>query len=357
MSEELVKLEGICKHFGSVVAVDNVNLSVGKGEFLVLLGSSGSGKTTILSMMGGFTVPTSGKVLIDGIDVTDTPATNRPTVTVFQDYALFPHMSVLENVGFGLAMRKIPKAERIKRANESLETVGLKGFGKRRIRQLSGGQRQRVALARAIAVKPAVLLLDEPLGALDLKIRKQMQEELVHLQKNLNATFVHVTHDQEEAMSIADNIALINHGRIEDYGPPERIYLRPNTLFTANFMGESNTFEAEVTKCESGRIDVETQFGKHNLPGEYAPGTKLHVVLRPEQIKLTADDIPGQAISLGAAKTIEIVFQGTHKLCYARCGQALEQTFLLRVEPNNTIQEGDMLSMFADDRDIILLQE
>src|SRR5690606_23935988 len=200
----------------------------------------GSGKTTILSMLGGFTAPSEGRVVIAGEDVTDLPPAKRPTATVFQDYALFPHMSVRSNVAFGLAMRRVAKAERSRRAEEMLRLVGLAGFGGRGIHQLSGGQRQRVALARAMAVAPKVLLLDEPLGALDLSLRRQMQEELVRLQKRLGTTFVHVTHDQEEAMSIADTVVVMNQGRIEDMGPPSRVYLRPASLFAATFMGESN---------------------------------------------------------------------------------------------------------------------
>ena len=223
MTNTLVELKSIRKTFGNVVAVDSVNLSISRGEFVVLLGPSGSGKTTILSMLGGFMTPSAGQILIEGVDVTQVPPALRPTVTVFQDYALFPHMSVASNVGFGLAMRKVPKDERIRRAAESLRLVGLEGFGDRSIDQLSGGQRQRVALARAIAVEPSVLLLDEPLGALDLNLRRQMQEELVRIQKQLGTTFVHVTHDQDEAMSIADTIVVLNQGKIEDNGSPDRI--------------------------------------------------------------------------------------------------------------------------------------
>lgn len=357
MSEELVRLEGITKSYGSVIAIDSINLTVNKGEYLVLLGPSGSGKTTILSTMGGFIVPTSGKVYIAGEDVTTKAAAFRPTVTVFQDYALFPHMTVLENVSFGLAMKKVPKQERIKRAQESLETVGLKGFGSRKIHQLSGGQRQRVALARAISVEPAVLLLDEPLGALDLKIRHQMQEELVQLQKNLHATFVHVTHDQNEAMSIADNIALINEGRIEDYGPPERVYLRPGTLFAARFMGESNIIEASVLSSTDGQITVDSQFGRLQFLGQYEHGTELHIVFRPEQIKLTAEEFPDRAIFLGEAKVAEIVFQGTHKLCRVHCNQESNKEMLLRLPPNHGVQKDDMLSMHADRMDAVLLTD
>ncbi|MEX0697453.1 MAG: ABC transporter ATP-binding protein, partial [Dongiaceae bacterium] len=253
MAEALVELIGLGKRYDGAVAVEGVDLSIAPGEYVVLLGPSGSGKTTILSMLGGFVPPSAGRVRIGGVDVTALPPARRPTATVFQDYALFPHMSVGANVGFGLRMRKVAKAERRRRAEDVLRLVGLEGFGARAVHNLSGGQRQRVALARAIAVAPAVLLLDEPLGALDLTLRRQMQGELVRIQKRLGTSFVHVTHDQEEAMSIADTIVLLNRGRIEDSGPPDRIYLRPASVFAATFMGDSNILAGRVVAAAAGR--------------------------------------------------------------------------------------------------------
>lgn len=353
----LVRLEGVSRFYGNVAAADNINLDIAQGEFLVLLGPSGSGKTTILSMIGGFVLPSAGKVFIRGKEMTHTPPAFRPTVTVFQDYALFPHMTVLDNVSFGLAMRKVPKNDRIKRAEESLETVGLKGFGARNIDQLSGGQRQRVALARALTVEPAVLLLDEPLGALDLKIRQQMQIELVHLQKNLNATFVHVTHDQEEAMSIADNIALINSGKIEDYGPPERIYLRPATLFAARFMGESNIIPAKVLARQGSRVTLKTRFGEFNLLGDFEPDSTCNLVLRPEQIKVGKEAVSGKAIVLGESKVTDVTFQGAHKVVHVCAGEDLDIDLQLRVPPDLGIAEGDMLNLHALESDGVLLSD
>lgn len=356
MTDKLVELKNISKHYGDVKAVDNIDLTVSRGEFLVLLGPSGSGKTTILSMMGGFTVPTNGQLIIDGEDVTETPPAMRPTVTVFQDYALFPHMTVRENVSFGLAMRKIPKVPRRKRADEALETVGLSGFGDRGVHQLSGGQRQRVALARAIAVEPAVLLLDEPLGALDLKIRRQMQEELVTLQKSLSATFVHVTHDQEEAMSIADNIALINNGHIEDYGPPDRIYLRPATLFAAKFMGDSNIFEGQITAVNGDRVHVDTKMGSITVLGKASEGSNIHISLRPEQIRLGEASADG-LVDLGNVTIKDVIFQGTHRLCHAHNTQEPGVDLLLRLPQEHAVKSGDTMSIHARETDVVLLKD
>ena len=274
MAEALVSLRGISKSYEDVAAVSQIDLDIAAGEFVVLLGPSGSGKTTVLSMIGGFTVPTTGKLFIDGMDVTDMPPARRPTATVFQDYALFPHMSVRANVGFGLAMRKVPKDERNRRADKVLRLVGLEGYGGRGIHQLSGGQRQRVAVARAIAVEPKVLLLDEPLGALDLALRRQMQEELVRIQKSVGTTFVHVTHDQEEAMSIADRIVVMNKGRIEDIGPPSRIYLRPATRFAATFMGESNILAGEAVEAAGECTWIKTAAGTLPVPCRAATGER-----------------------------------------------------------------------------------
>ncbi len=357
--EPLVILDSVTKTFGEVVAVDQVSLNIAPGEFLVLLGPSGSGKTTLLSMLGGFITPTAGKILIRGEDVTHLPPATRPTVTVFQDYALFPHMSVSDNIGFGLVMRKIPKRERLRRIAEALEKVGLTGFGERGIHQLSGGQRQRVALARAIAVEPTVLLLDEPLGALDLKIRQKMQEELVHLQKNLHATFVHVTHDQDEAMSIADNIALVSHGKIEDYGSPERIYLRPATLFTARFMGETNIIEVQPTAAsDSEKLIVDSPLGQLELPHADMDSRASHnIALRPEQIKLSAGGLTEDDLALGNAKVIEVVFQGAHRLCRAMGGKAMDTELLIKVAPDYQVAAGDMLALQVRKTDAVLLSK
>jgi len=240
-----IRLTGLRKTYGDVVAVDSVDLEIARGEFFTLLGPSGSGKTTTLRMIAGFEIPTAGTVELAGKDVSRLPPYDRPVNTVFQDYALFPHMTVQENVAYGLMVKKVPKAERLKRASEALSISRLDGYGDRKPAQLSGGQRQRVALARAIVNKPQVLLLDEPLGALDLKLRQEMQIELKRIQREVGITFVYVTHDQEEALTMSDRVAIFNHGRIEQIGPPAEVYEHPISEFIAGFVGVSNVIERD----------------------------------------------------------------------------------------------------------------
>jgi putative spermidine/putrescine transport system ATP-binding protein len=240
-----VEVVGARKSYGEVVAVDDVDLQVGAGEFFILLGPSGSGKTTTLRLIAGFERPDAGRVSLAGVDITDRPPYARDVNTVFQDYALFPHMTVADNVGYGLRVKRTGRAERSQAVEEVLATVRLEGYGKRKPIQLSGGQRQRVALARAIVNRPRVLLLDEPLGALDLKLRQEMQVFLKSLQRDLGMTFVYVTHDQEEALTMSDRIAVFNHGRIEQVGEPAEVYDRPASEFVAGFVGTSNIVERD----------------------------------------------------------------------------------------------------------------
>ncbi|HEX6103494.1 MAG TPA: ABC transporter ATP-binding protein [Alphaproteobacteria bacterium] len=352
MAEPFLSLDRVSKSYGETVAVTEIDLSIRRGEFVVLLGPSGSGKTTLLSVLGGFVEPTGGRVLLDGEDVTHLPPARRPTATVFQDYALFPHMSVLGNVAFGLAMRKVPAEERRRRGEAMLERVGLDGFGRRRIHELSGGQRQRVALARAIAVEPKLLLLDEPLGALDLALRRQMQEELVRLQKQLGTTFVHVTHDQEEAMSIADRVVVMNHGRIEDEGPPDRVYLKPATLFAATFMGESNILSGTVRRRLGEGVLVDTALGALPIAALADPGERVSLSLRPEHIALERP--PGEAIGLGSATIGEMVFQGTHLRLRAQTDSGLE--LLLRAPAGLRLVPGMSVPLHAEADRIVLLR-
>jgi putative spermidine/putrescine transport system ATP-binding protein len=240
-----IRLAGLVKHYDAVPAVDGVDLDIARGEFFTLLGPSGSGKTTTLRLIAGFELPDSGRVELAGVDVSSRPPYARDVNTVFQDYALFPHMNVLENVAYGLRVRRVPRPERARRAAEALEMVRLGGLGARKPSQLSGGQRQRVALARAIVNRPKVLLLDEPLGALDLKLRQEMQSELKRIQGEVGITFVYVTHDQEEALTMSDRMAVFNRGRIEQVGAPADVYEHPTNEFVAGFVGVSNVLERD----------------------------------------------------------------------------------------------------------------
>ena len=277
-----VRLEGVVKRFDDVVAVDGISVEIPRGSFFALLGPSGCGKTTTLRMIGGFEEPTDGRILLGDQDVVGLPPYKRDVNTVFQSYALFPHMSIEDNVAFGLERKGVAKAERSGRVAEILELVGLGGYGKRKPKQLSGGQQQRVALARALVNHPRVLLLDEPLGALDLKLRKQMQLELKRIQHEVGLTFVHVTHDQEEAMTMADQIAVMNGGRIEQLGPPQELYERPATAFVAGFLGVSNLLPGTVDgpgviRLDSGELIRASVNGRS---GRVAAG------VRPEKITL-----------------------------------------------------------------------
>jgi spermidine/putrescine transport system ATP-binding protein len=312
--DAVVVLEDVVKRFGAVVAVDRLNLKIRRGEFFSMLGPSGCGKTTTLRMIGGFEAPTEGMVRLDGQDVTDLPAYRRDVNTVFQSYGLFPHLSVYDNVAFGLRRHHVPSKEVERRVTEALELVSLAGYGKRRRAQLSGGQQQRVALARALVNRPRVLLLDEPLGALDLKLRKQMQLELKRIQKEVGITFVFVTHDQEEAMTISDRIAVMNQGRIEQLGPPEEVYERPATEFVAEFLGASNLLDGVYRGSHDGFGHVELESGARiRIPegSERRNGERLRVGVRPEKIHVLTAGIelsPTQNVVAGSLRSA--VFAG-----------------------------------------------
>jgi len=289
-----VRLDRVTKDFGETVAVDDVSLDIPEGEFFSLLGPSGCGKTTTLRMIGGFEEPTRGTIYLKGRDVTDLPPYKRDVNTVFQSYALFPHLNVYENIAFGLRRRKVPKHEIDARVKEAMKLVDLVGFEKRRPSQMSGGQQQRVALARALVNRPKVLLLDEPLGALDLKLRKQMQLELKRIQSEVGITFIYVTHDQEEAMTMSDRLAVMRQGRIEQIGPPEEVYENPQTEFVASFLGASNMLEGELKESANGVATVLTTGGNVvHLPAERAPfrvGSTVKVGVRPEKVHIAVDD-------------------------------------------------------------------
>jgi spermidine/putrescine transport system ATP-binding protein len=350
----MVEIEGISKNFGRTVALSDINLSIEEGKFFALVGPSGSGKTTLLHILGGFIQPSTGRVFIAGQDVSNQPPAKRPTTSMFQDYALFPHMSVGANVGFGLQMKKVPKSQRQSRVKDALDMVGLSGMSARRIHQLSGGQKQRVALARALVVQPKVLLLDEPLGALDLNLRRQMQQELLHIQKKVGTTFVHVTHDQEEAMSIADVITVMNNGQIEDMGPPARVYMKPRTLFTATFMGESNIFEGTVGGRSGEGIEVDTAFGRLEVGGVAETGSRVNLSIRPEQIS-AGGDARGQ-VPLGILQVEEVSFFGTHHRCVGRHAES-NLSVVIRLPQQQSVGIGESLNISVEREDIVLLAQ
>jgi spermidine/putrescine transport system ATP-binding protein len=289
-----VELRAVTKRFDDLVAVDAIDLAFRQGEFFTLLGPSGCGKTTTLRMVAGFEEPSEGEVLIEGADVAGLPAHRRPTNTVFQTYALFPHLSVRENVAFGLRRKKVPKAEISQRVDAELERVGLAAEGNRRPAQLSGGQQQRVALARALVNLPKVLLLDEPLGALDQKLRKGLQIELKRIQREVGITFVYVTHDQEEALTMSDRIAVMNRGAIEQIGVPEDVYERPETTFVAGFIGVSNLMPGTVSSVSNGRahVDLESGVGVEASGNGLATGERCHAVVRPEKLRISRAEDP-----------------------------------------------------------------
>ena len=283
MSKELIRLRDLCMAFDDELVLDHINLYINDSEFLTLLGPSGCGKTTTLRIIGGFTTPTSGDVTFDGVRINDVPPHKRQINTVFQKYALFPHLDVFENIAFGLRIAKVPAEEIEERVTEMLGVVSLKGFEHRKITQLSGGQQQRVAIARALVNRPKVLLLDEPLGALDLKLRKDMQNELKRIQQAMEITFIYVTHDQEEALTMSDTVVVMDKGRIQQIGTPEDIYNEPKNAFVADFIGESNILNGTMV-----RDNVVKMYGKEFpcVDGGFAPNEPVDVVIRPEDIDI-----------------------------------------------------------------------
>jgi spermidine/putrescine transport system ATP-binding protein len=311
-----VGLYGVTKRFGATVAVDNVTIEVAPGEFFSLLGPSGCGKTTSLRMIAGFEEPEEGRVVLTGQDIVGVPPFKRNVNTVFQSYALFPHLTVADNVAFGLRRKKFPKRDIKDRVKRYLDLVQLPGYDERRPSQLSGGQQQRVALARALVNEPAVLLLDEPLGALDLKLRKQMQLELMRIQREVGVTFIYVTHDQEEALVMSDRIAVMSQGRVEQIGFPEDIYERPATRFVAGFIGTSNIVEAEVIGRVGEFLEVASAPGDRLLvPApegrSVSVGDKLAFTVRPEKLRVvTADDPVAEQLCTVDGTVVDVVYQG-----------------------------------------------
>jgi putrescine transport system ATP-binding protein len=344
-AREYVRIESVSKRFGDFVAVDNVSLTIYKGEIFCLLGGSGCGKTTLLRMLAGFESPTSGRILIDGQDMADIPPYDRPVNMMFQSYALFPHMSVEANVAFGLEQERVSRAEINQRVGEMLDIVKLGQFAKRKPHQLSGGQRQRVALARALVKRPKLLLLDEPLGALDKKLREHTQFELINLQEQLGVTFIVVTHDQEEAMTLASRIGVMDRGEIVQVGTPTDIYEYPTSKFVADFIGSVNMFEGRLVEDEPDHVRIEsaelggTIYVDHGISS--APGATVWAAIRPE--KMDIDREPPANLSENVVKGVvkEIAYMGDMSVYLVR----IDSGKMIRVTlPNVERQAGARIS-------------
>ena len=338
-----VRIERVTKRFGDFVAVNQVSLDIYQGEAFCLLGASGCGKTTLLRMLAGFEDPSEGRLFIDGQDMTGIPPYERPVNMMFQSYALFPHMSVEDNVAFGLKQDGVPKAERQQRVADMLKLVALDGYGKRKPQQLSGGQRQRVALARSLVKRPKLLLLDEPLGALDKKLRENTQFELINLQEKLGVTFVIVTHDQEEAMTLASRIGVMNHGRILQTGTPSDIYEYPTSKYVADFIGSVNMFEGRLVEDEPDYVRIEspelggTVYVDHGVSS--APDAKVWVAVRPEKVRLDRER-PDQRDNVFSGTVKEIAYLGD----VSRYLVALDSGKLVRVTQPNTDRRDDRVT-------------
>lgn len=394
MAVPIVQLQNVDKWFDEDHIVKNCSLDIREGEFLTLLGPSGCGKTTILRMISGFEHPTSGKILFSGEDVDDREPYERDVNTVFQNYALFPNMNVFDNIGYGLKVKKVPKDEIAERVSEMLKLVHLEGFEKRRINQMSGGQKQRVAIARALINRPKVLLLDEPLGALDMKLRKQMQIDLRHLQTRLGTTFVFVTHDQEEALTMSDRIAVMSEGVIEQIGTPYDIYMDPKTRFVANFIGESNLFEGDITEVRSDRnMVVQTREGPllvekpdemlvaegYSVPTSVAAltsaelegepktvaehaarrlthmeaGQHISICLRPEDIKVSRTEPEGPHFSATAKDKI-FIGDNTRLMATTAGGKDIR---ISHPDTENLPEPGESFYFYCDPKDAVVILE
>lgn len=343
VSENILEFKHLSRTFADgFTVVDDFNLSIKRGEFVTFLGPSGCGKTTTLRMLAGFDAPTGGEILLNGEDITRLPANERPINTVFQRYALFPHLNIFDNVAFGLKLKKLPKAEIIKKVKRALEMVDLEGFETRTIQTLSGGQQQRIAIARAIVNEPQILLLDEPLGALDLKMRKEMQLELKDMHEKLGITFIYVTHDQEEALTMSDKIVVMAEGKIQHVGTPEDIYNEPNNAFVADFIGESNIFNGIMT----GPLKVRFCGAEFDCVDDVAHGTMVDVVVRPEDIIITE---PEKGMITG--NVISVIFKGVHYEITVRSGKNE-----LVIQTTKKAQVGTQVGLCVESEGIHLMQ-
>jgi len=359
-----LRLDGICLHYGAVRALADVSLSVGQGEFLTLLGPSGSGKTSCLRVIAGFIQPDAGRLFIDGRDMTRVAPQRRNIGMVFQDYALFPHMSALENVCYPLAARGVDRRERQKRGAAMLETVGLAGHAQRRPRELSGGQQQRVALARALVFNPAIVLLDEPMAALDKKLRGQMQWEILHIARQAGATVVSVTHDQEEALVMSDRIAVFKDGRLAQIGSPQALYTQPRSAFVADFIGEANLLRGRV-RTHANRLLIDGPGWRSEVSRSHAHaatltnGQAVCLVVRPERIGVTADDAAMEEGNNGAAGVLEdrIYLGVEYRLVVRTQGDVRIQVRSRDVAHVSVLNPGARVRLSWSDADVVIIAE
>jgi spermidine/putrescine transport system ATP-binding protein len=346
-----IELVGVTKRFGKVEAVHDVSVTIGEGEFFSLLGPSGCGKTTTLRMIAGFELPDEGSIVLQERDVTSISPNRRPVNMVFQQYALFPHMSIYDNVAFGLKVKRVPRQEHRDRVREILRVVELEGLERRRTRQLSGGQQQRVALARALVNRPAALLLDEPLGALDVKLRKQMQLELKRIQSELGTTFVHVTHDQEEALAMSDRIAVMNGGRVEQIGSPREIYEHPQTAFVADFIGSLNALELTVEELVGGyalmRLGEDERIVVR-VGSRARAGDMLRIAVRPERIRIGGLESAADGGSRLEGTIVEIVYLGMYTQLHIETGAGRVICHRLADESLATLRPGARVEVSWD---------
>ena len=349
-----VKIDGVVKRFGEIVALKGVSLEIKHGELFTLLGPSGCGKTTLLRIIAGLEYPDEGRVYFDGSDVTDLKTYERGAVLVFQNYALWPHMTVYENIAYGLKIRKVPRDEIKERVKRALELVKLEGYEDRYPTQLSGGQQQRVALARALAVQPKLLLLDEPLSNLDAKLRIEMRSEIKRIQRELDITVIYVTHDQEEAMALSDRVAVMNFGVIEQVGTPREIYQRPKTKFVADFMGKNNILPAKILEIKNGRATLEvlghriSGIPAENILGDYSD---LYFSIRPEKVSLT----PFEGAQAFEGRVDLVEYYGFFVEIVIKIK---DMFFFVRVpDLKEPLKQGDNVKVYFNPRDVILLQE
>jgi spermidine/putrescine transport system ATP-binding protein len=342
-----ISLDHVSKRFGRVAAVHDVNLAIGEGEFFSLLGPSGCGKTTTLRMIAGFERPDEGRILLQGNDVTSVAPNRRPVNMVFQQYALFPHMSIYDNIAFGLKAKRVPREEHVQRISDLLRVVALEGLERRRPRQLSGGQQQRVALARALVNRPAALLLDEPLGALDVKLRKQMQLELKRIQGELGTTFVYVTHDQEEALAMSDRIAVMNAGRVEQVGTPREIYENPQTAFVADFIGSLNALDLEVDELVGGFALMRLGDGERivvPIGDGVQTGDAIRIAVRPERVQIGSPAPDGGSRLEGTIA--EIIYLGMYVQFHVETRVGRVTSYRLADESLASLQEGANVTLW-----------